>query len=177
MIRSFFARTTAALFLAAAVVAVPVAASAYPADDAASVSSATVEPGGDVTLTVEDGTFEPNIPATVTVTGENGAGVTVAVVRTVVSTMTYRDATTNAAGGVDPLTVTFPQDARGAYTIAVFTASSPGDTVTVTVAGLSATGIDAGPLLGVWIGGGALVAAGAAIAVATTIVRRRRDAA
>ncbi len=171
-----FPRLTAAAALAVlSVFALPVAASAYPAEDAASVSEAVVEPGGSVTLTVQDGTFAPNEPATITVTGENGAGVTFGMVRAAVSTATYRDATTNAAGGLNPVRLTFPADARGAYTIAVFTASSPGDTVTVTVNGLSATGADFGPYLGVTLGAGALAVAGGAVAIATTIVRRRRD--
>ncbi|MGP3535835.1 cell wall protein [Microbacterium sp. RD1] len=170
-------RAVAVLALAAgALFAVPVAAAAYPADDAASVSDAVVQPGGTVTLTVADGTFGANEPATITVTGENGARVTFGMVRAAVSTATYRDATTNAAGGLDPVRLTFPSDARGAYTIAVFTSSSPGDTVTVTVNGLSATGADLGPYLGLMVGGGALALAGGAVAVATTVVRRRRDA-
>jgi uncharacterized iron-regulated membrane protein len=166
---------TAALAVAA-VLGVPVAASAYPADDSARVSSAVVEPGGSVQLSVADGTFAANEQATVTVTGENGAGATFAMVRAAVSTATYRGATTNAAGGLDSLRVTFPADARGAYTLAVFTSSSPGDTVTVTVNGLSATGADFGPYLGVTIGAAALAVAGGGVAVATVLVRRRRDA-
>ena len=176
--KKFLPRLVAVAALAAgAVFAVPAAALAYPADDAASVSSAVVEPGGSATLSVADGTFAANEPATITVTGENGAGATFGMVRAAVSTATYRDAVTNAQGGLDPVRITFPADARGAYTIAVFTASSPGDTVTVTVNGLSATGADFGPYLGIWIGGGALALAGGAVAVATAVVRRRRDAA
>lgn len=172
------ARACAALALAlGVVVASPLAASAYPAEDSARVSSAVVEPGGTITLTVQDGTFVPGERATITVTGENGAGATFAMVRTAVSTATYRDAVVNAQGGLDPVRITFPSDARGAYTIAVFTPSSPGDTVTVTVTGLSATGSDFGPMAGVWLGGGALLIAGGAAAVGTAVVRRRRDAA
>lgn len=171
-------RVLAGLALAAgAIFATPLAAAAYPADDAARVSDAVVEPGGTVTLTVADGTFAPGEPATITVTGENGAGARFGMVRAAISTATYRDATTNGAGGLDPVRIAFPADARGAYTIAVFTSSSPGDTVTVTVNGLSATGADFGPYLGIWVGGAALAVAGGAVAVATTVVRRRRGAA
>ena len=174
---SLLPRVTATVALtAAAVIGVPAAASAYPADDSARVSDAVVEPGGTVTLTVQDGTFAPEEQATITVTGENGAGATFAIVRAAVSTATYRDARTNAAGGLDPVRVTFPADARGAYTLAVFTSSSPGETVTVTVNGLSATGADFGPYVGVTIGAAALAVAGGGIAVATAVVRRRRDA-
>lgn len=173
-----FPRVAASVALAAgAVFAAPLAATAYPDDDAARVSDAAIEPGGTVSLTVADGTFAPNEPATITVTGENGADVTFGMVRAAVSTATFRDATTNAEGGLDPVRLTFPSDARGAYTIAVFTSSSPGDTVTVTVNGLSAAGADFGPYLGIWVGGGALAVAGGAVAVATAVVRRRRDAA
>jgi uncharacterized iron-regulated membrane protein len=160
----------------AAVLATPALASAYPADDAARVSQAVIQPGGTVTLTVADGTFSVGERATITVTGENGAGASFAMVRSAVSTATHRDAVTTAAGGLAPVRIGFPSDARGAYTIAVFTPSSAGDTVTVTVNGLSATGADFGPYLGVTIGAAALALAGGAIAIVTAVARRRRDA-
>lgn len=172
---AFRAALVAALSLGA-IFATPAVAQAYPADDAARVSQAVIEPGGSVSLTVADGTFGAGERATITVTGENGAGATFAMLRSAVSTATHRDAVTTAAGGLAPVRITFPADARGAYTIAVFTSSSAGDTVTVTVNGLSATGADFGPYLGVTIGAAALAVAGGAIAVVTTIARRRRDA-
>ncbi|MFJ6651226.1 cell wall protein [Microbacterium sp. NPDC091313] len=159
-----------------AMLATPAVASAYPADDSARVSQAVIEPGGTVTLTVADGTFTAGEQATITVTGENGAGAAFAMVRAAVSTATHRDAVTTDAGGLAPVRIAFPSDARGAYTIAVFTRSSAGDTVTVSVTGLSATGADFGPYLGVTIGAAALALAGGAVAIVTTVARRRRDA-
>jgi hypothetical protein len=167
-------RLAAASALAALLVAAPAAALAYAPDDAARVTRTTVDPGGSVELSVASGVFRPGEDVTVTVRGENAAGVTFAMVRTAVETTTYSDADATATGGLDPLTVTFPRDAAGAYTIAAFSPSTPGDSVTVTVGGLSSTGIDEQSLLGIWVGGGALVLAGIIIAGAATVARHRR---
>lgn len=168
------ARLAAASVLAAVLVAAPVAAYAYPPDDAARVTQTSVEPGGSVDLSVASDVFQPGEQVTITVRGENASGVAFAIVRTAVETQTYTGANANDAGGLDPLRVTFPADAGGAYTIAVFSPSTPGDTVTVTVGGLSVTGIDGQSLLGIWVGGGALVLAGVVTAVAATVARHRR---
>lgn len=167
-------RLAAASALAALLIGTPVAAFAYPPDDAARVTQTSVDPGGSVELSVAPDVFEPGEQVTITVRGENAAGVTFAMVRTGIETKTYTDANANSAGGLDPLRVTFPADAGGAYTIAVFSPSTPGDTVTVTVGGLSVTGMDGQSLLGIWVGGGALVLAGVIIAVAATVARHRR---
>jgi hypothetical protein len=170
-------RTVAGLSLAAAVVLGPVApALAYPPADAVRVSETSVDPGGTVRLSLAPDTFAPGERLTVTVRGENASGVAFALVRTAVETTTYTDAAANASGGLDPVAVTFPQNAGGAYTIAVFSPSSPGDTVTVTVGELSVTGFTSQSLLGLWVGGGALVLAGATVLVAALVARRRREA-
>ncbi|MBB2975465.1 hypothetical protein FHX49_001031 [Microbacterium endophyticum] len=175
--KAALAKTVAALVLAAAaIVASPLvaSASAYPASDSAQVSSATIEQGGAVDLSVADGTFVPGETVTITVTGQNANGITFGMVRFAVETKTYSGATANAAGGLDAVSIHFPDNANGAYNIAVFSSSSPGDTVTVTVGSLPTTGFQSASLLGFWVGGGALVLAGGAIAVAATVHRQRK---
>jgi hypothetical protein len=169
-------RLTASLALATTLLlgtALP--ANAYPPNDAVLVSETSVDPGGSVRLSVAEDTFAPGEQLTITVRGENASGVTFGLVRTAVETKTYSDARANAAGGLDPLAVTFPANAGGAYTIAVFSPSSPGDTVTVTVGALSVTGINSQSLLGLWVGGGALVLAGVTVLAAALVARRRRS--
>jgi len=171
------ARTAVSLVVSAlAVAAVPLAAhaSAYPPADSTRVSSAVVEPGGSVDVTVAEATFAPGEPVTITTTGENASAVAYGTLRLAPSTATYHDARANAAGGLDPVAISFPENAAGVYTIAVFSASSPGDTVTVTTAGLASTGTNPASALGIWIGGGALVLAGVVVAVAI-VVRRARE--
>jgi uncharacterized iron-regulated membrane protein len=173
--------TAAATLLLTAVTALGIAgaaqASVYPPSDAIVVSSTTAEPGGSVTVTVKDGTFGSGEALTVTTTGEHGSGVTYSsFVRFETSTSTYRGARASTAGGAGPITVTFPSDASGVYTIAVFTPSSPGVTATITVGTLPVTGFNAANTLGIWIGGGALVLAGAVVAVAVAVRRAQERA-
>lgn len=168
-------RIVAALLLAAVMALGAAPAHAYPPDDAVRVSTTSVDPGGTVRLSVIDEVFEPGEQLTITVRGEQASGVVFGAVRTAVETSTYAGARANERGGLDPLTVRFPTDAAGAYTIAVFSASSPGDTVTVTVGALSVTGMNAQSLLGLWVGGGALVLAGVVVLTAALVARRRRD--
>lgn len=177
--KKVFSTTLAAVAVVAALTfGAPAAASAnaYPPIDSAQVSTAAVDPGGSVQLTVNDGVFLPGESLTITVTGNNARGITVTsgMVKFAVETLTYSDATANSAGGLDPLTLVFPEDASGAYNIAVFSSSSPGDTVTVTVGNLPVTGASSANLLGYWVGGGALLLAGGAIAVAATVHRQRK---
>lgn len=168
------AASAVAVALTAMLTLVPATAFAYPPDDATRVSQTSVDAGGSVEVSVAAGVFRPGEQVTVTVRGENASRVMFAMVRTALETMTYAEARANAEGGLDPLTLTFPSDAAGTYTIAVFSPSTPGDTVTVTVGGLSVTGLDGQSALGIWVGGGALVLAGGLIAVTATVARHRR---
>lgn len=177
--KRLFASAAASLLLAATIAlgaAGAAQASIYPPSDSIVASSTTVQSGGSVRISAKSGTFAATEPLTITTTGENGRQVQYGIVRLENSTATYRDAVSNADGGLAPLTVTFPRDAAGVYTIAIFSPSSPGGTVSVTVGGLSATGLNASSTLGIWIGGGALVLAGAVVAIAVA-VRRMQDAA
>ncbi len=118
-------------------------ATSYPPSDSIVTSSATADPGTAVRISAKPGTFAAGEPLTVTTTGENGRAVTYGLVRLDSPSATYRDARATADGGMAPLTVSFPSDAAGVYTIAVFSPSSPGGTTTVTVGGVAATGASA----------------------------------
>jgi hypothetical protein len=134
----------------------------------------TIAPGGSGTFTFDD--FDPGEQVTFTLTGENAQGATLAVVKTVVNSKSL--VKTADASGAAAVTVTLPSNASGSYTLAAVGASSgSAPSVTFSVAGgsgLPATGIDAASMTGVWIGGGALLAAG--IAVTSVAVIRRRQA-
>ncbi|MCK6079070.1 hypothetical protein KZX37_00385 [Microbacterium sp. EYE_5] len=181
-------KAAAALVVAAAAVfAAPAVASADVAD------GYTPSAPGDGTVTIapgESGTFpfsgfEPNETVTFTLTG---AGVTddslafVALSASTDSTTEVKDANDE---GVASATVTLPDNASGTYTLsAEGETSGAADDVTITVAatggagggGLPSTGFEGDALLGLWVGGGLLVLAGASIAVATSVRRTRQSA-
>lgn len=174
----------AAAALAAAIVALPAAASAsttgatiYPPTNSCTTTPSTFVAGSTAEFACADGTFGPDEAVTITVRGENGAGVVFARASFAVTTgTTVREST--ASGALEPVALTFPADAVGVYNIEAISASSAGGTASASVtteAGLPATGGDARTALGLWVGGGSLVAAGATIALAAA-VRRARDA-
>ena len=76
------------------------------------------------------------------------------------------------------MSITLPADARGTYNIAAVSPTSAGGTAAVTVTAadgaLPTTGLDTAAVTGLLIGGGALLVAGAAIAI-TVAVRRNRS--
>ncbi|WAC68495.1 LPXTG cell wall anchor domain-containing protein [Microbacterium sp. SL75] len=81
------------------------------------------------------------------------------------------------ASGSATVAVTLPADRRGTYTLsATPTGGAAGGTNAGGSTGLPATGFDANSMLGIWVGGGALVLAGGTIAVATTVRRNRAEA-
>lgn len=164
----------AVVIAAAAIVAAPAAASAaYP--DATFVSGpATLVPGQPATFVFSG--FEPGEPVTFTLTGENAAGATLATVRAAAADV--KTLVKNAAAdGTASVTVTLPSNASGTYTLTADAASTDPASTTFSVAaagGLPPTGIDAASMTSVWIGGGALLAAG--IAVTSVAMIRRRQA-
>ncbi len=98
------------------------------------------------------------------------------------------------ASGSATVNITLPEPQVGTYLLAATGTRADGTTgTTTTVVGggsgsangsstadgstnaLPATGMDAGSLLGFWVGGGALVLAGATVAVATTVRRNRQN--
>ena len=157
----------------------PVAAQAstiYPPSGACTISPAVASAGATIQLSCTAGTFADTEPVTITVTGENGSSASIGFVRFAISTASGR--TTSAAdGSLRAVPIVLPRDASGTYNIAAVSTSSVGGTATATIASdgsLPVTGMNAGSLLSLWVGGGALVLAGATVAVAATI-RRHRD--
>ncbi|MBN9216098.1 MAG: cell wall protein [Microbacterium sp. SCN 70-200] len=149
----------------------------YPPVDACGVADVTVSAGDTISFSCQSGTFAANEAVTITVTGENGADATFAFVRMAISTgsATY---TSSATGTLPAVSITLPADAKGIYNIAAVSSGSAGGIASVTIVaadGLPTTGGDSGQLLGIWIGGGALVLAGVVVLVAV-LVRRRNDA-
>lgn len=182
-----FAKAAAAVALtAAAAFAVPTAANADSYPPAVGVTGpGTVAPGGTATFTSLDGVFEPGELVTVTLTGENASGASLAIVQAAVQTANLGTVTANANGAATA-TVRLPANASGTYTVSFTAASLPAGVSTgfsVTAAGgsgsgggLAATGLDSGSLLGLWVGGGALVLAGGAVAVGAAVHRQRKNA-
>lgn len=173
-----------AALAAAATLAAPAAANAtiYPPSNACSVVPRVVAPGATVTFSCTDGTFEPG--AFVSVTIEGNTAVDFGFVKmAVTSTGT---ATATDSGALEESSITFPTDASGVYNITATSSGSAGGTASVTVStdstaggsdgGLATTGLDSSSLLGLWVGGGALVLAGGAIAVGTAVRRNRKSA-
>jgi len=172
-------RTTVTALVGLAMALAPVAAQAatiYPPVDSCSTTSATATAGATLDFACTSGTFGANEAVTITVTGENGRGVTFGVARFAITTgSTVR--TSDAEGALSPVRITLPSDASGVYNIAAISRSSAGGVASVSLVGsdgLPTTGGDSGQLVGVWVGGGALLLAGATVLIALAI-RRRRD--
>ena len=162
-----------------AILGAPAAAQAstiYPPSGACTTSPATAQPGASIAFECAAGTFSSSETVTVTVTGENGAAASIGMVRFAITTAS-EVVTSTANGSLAPLSITLPPNASGTYNIAAISSTSAGGTAAVSITGadgLPVTGLDSSSMLGLWIGGGALVAAGAALGIAA-IVRRRRD--
>ena len=173
---------------AAAIFIAPAAAQAYlPSGDI--TGPATIAPGGSGTVNFNG--FDPNETVSFTLSGENGAGASLASAVSAVSTANIVKGA-DSSGSVS-VTVTLPSDATGSYTLTgtglssgsfgsiVFSAgsstggsSSGGTTSGGSTGGLPNTGATI-PTLGLWAGGG-LLALGAAFVIVLTIVRRQKAA-
>jgi LPXTG-motif cell wall-anchored protein len=178
--RRFLPRTALAATLAlGAVFAVPVAASAstiYPPSGSCTATPTTAQAGGTIAFECAAETFSPDEDVTITVTGENGAAARIGMVRFAITTASGA-AVSGADGSLAPVDITLPSNASGTYNIAAVSSTSAGGTAAVTITGadgLPTTGLDQGQTIGLWIGGGALLLAGAALAVVAA-VRRSRD--
>ena len=169
--KSLHTKIAAVAIAVAAIIAAPAAASAYtPSGPTAGITaSGTFTPGGAITLTA--GGYASGTPVSFTVTGENGAGIT----------LVFGPYSANASGVANSAGIVLPSNASGTYTV---TATAPGYTNQTTqfVVGSSAgggglpnTGFDAGSMLGVWIGGGVLLLGGVLVTVFAAR-RERQDA-
>lgn len=177
----------------ALLIAAPVAAHADP--------YATPGPNTVVQEITEDGPaatggFAAGTPVTFTL---SGVGVTGANIATAGARVTSASVTKTAdASGSATVNITLPEPQIGSYLLAATgtradgtvgtdvsvvgggsgsAGGSTGATGTTNASGsnsLPATGMDANSLLGFWVGGGALVLAGATVAVATTVRRNRQ---
>lgn len=168
--------------VAVSALAVPVAANAgtiYPPSGSCTVTPATTAAGGTVQFGCVADTFSADETVTITVSGENGSGAAIGFVKFAVSTASGT-VSSGADGSLGPVPIKLPSDASGTYNIAAVSPTSAGSTATVTVTaangGLPGTGLDSTSLLGIWVGGGALLLAGGALAVAGTVRRNRRHA-
>ncbi|MGP3535871.1 hypothetical protein ACTU3I_13815 [Microbacterium sp. RD1] len=183
--KSLRLRIAAVLVATGALTAIPLAANAYPpsqpspsptvttAPGGAVVGSSTVAPGG--TVTVAFSGFQPNEQVTFFLSGENASGARLAAVQAVFQSNVNLGTRAADGSGAVTVRVVLPSNASGTYTLTADGAVSPNVSTTFSVAGgLPPTGIDAASMTGVWIGGGALLAAG--IAVTSVAVIRRRQA-
>lgn len=171
-----------AALVAASALALPAAAQAdtiYPPSNACSVVPSVVTPGATVTFSCVDGTFSPSEFVSVTVEGNTNA--TVGFVKFAV---TSSGSTTSAADGAISVPITFPSNASGNYNITAASETSAGGAATVSISAtgsgsgegsLPATGSDSAALLGLWVGGGALVLAGGAVALTAAVRRNRKE--
>ncbi|MEU1971718.1 cell wall protein [Microbacterium sp. NPDC019599] len=151
----------------------------YPPSGSCTTSPATIAPGGTLSFQCAAATFSADEDVTITVTGENGGGAVIGMIKLAISTASGH-ATSAADGSLPAVDITFPTDARGTYNIEAISPTSAGGTAAVTVTNpdgsLPITGLDSGTLTGLWIGGALLLLAGAALAVVAVIRRRRGSA-
>jgi hypothetical protein len=173
--------TAVAALVAASALALPAAAQAdtiYPPSNACSVVPTVITPGATVTFNCVNGTFSPGEFVSVTVEGNTNASVGF-----LKFAVTSSGSTTSSAAGAISVPITFPSNASGNYNIAAVSATSAGGTSTVSVStttgsgtgSLPATGVDSSSLLGLWVGGGALVLAGGAVALTAAVRRNRKE--
>lgn len=176
--------TAVAALVAASAFALPTAAQAdtiYPPSNACNVVPAVITPGATVTFNCSNGTFSPSEFVSVTVEGNTSADVGF-----IKFAVTSTGSTTSTAAGAISVPISFPSNASGNYNISAVSATSAGGASTVSVAAatgggsdggssLPATGIDSGSLLGLWVGGGALVLAGGAVALTAAVRRNRKE--
>jgi hypothetical protein len=188
----------AAIALAATfTVSTAATAAPYTPEGGVTVSDPTVVPGQSTVLSFADGSFAPNDPVTITITGEDAANATLASFRTAPMAVTSNSITKNStsAGGLR-VTVTLPAgSASGSYaitgtdtkgntvstTISVVAAagngtstggSSTGGNTADNAAGLPVTGGQI-PVVLIWTGGGLLLLGAALVAVLATVRRQR----
>ena len=178
------AATAVAAFVVAAVMLLGPATAAhaetiYPPSGSCTANPTTVTPGSTVKFQCAADTFSASEDVTITVSGENGSGATIGMLKFAISTASGQ-ATSGPDGSLPTVSITFPSDARGTYNIEAISSTSPGGTAAVSVTNpdgsLPVTGLDSSTMTGLWIGGGLLLLAGAALAI-VAVVRRRRDSA
>lgn len=176
---------TAATIAGGLLLAVPAVAQAY-VPVGPDTQTFTITSNGPVPVSG----FTPGAETTFTLVGVGVTGANIATANLPVSSASVTKVAD--ANGVATATVTLPANPVGTYTLAVTgarAANNGGGTGAGTDAGaagggsnnasgstaLPATGMDTESLLGIWVGGGALVLAGGAIAVGAKVRRARQE--
>lgn len=168
---------------AAALLAAPAAANAYPE---------TPGPGETYAMPpVPAGVFVAGETVSILLSGEDANFASAGLVQAVYVANANIGSVEATASGVS-YSITLPSTASGSYSVLLTSPSNPGGYSASLTAGAGAsggsavggtstsalppTGFDSGSLLGLWVGGGALVLAGGAVAVAAAVHRQRRNA-
>lgn len=161
-----FAKVAASVAIAAGLVfAAPAMAQAYTPTGPDTVTITVTAPGP-----VPVAGFQPGATVTFTLVGEGVTGPNLAAVKFAVSSTTVTK--TADSSGVATAEV------RNVPAGASWTLSATGARASSEAGGsgrLPASGGDSESLLGIWVGGGALVLAGATVAVAATVRRNRQE--
>lgn len=182
-------QAAAAVALAAgAVVAVPAAANA---STYAPTPPPTPGPGVTAPVSTPAGIFAGGEPVSVLLSGEDANFASLGVVQSAYFASANLGSVTSSANGSVSFGIVLPDTATGTYSTTLTSPSRPqGYQVTLSAdgsvlsggaasgvsssGGLAATGMDSGSLLGLWVGGGALVLAGGAVAVGAAVHRQRK---
>ena len=178
-------RAAAALTLAAVALTTPTTANAYVDPAVIIATPSTIASGGTSTFTTDLAPYSGSEEILITITGENANGAKLAMIRTAIETNS--SLRTRAVNGKLNVPIAFPANATGAYDLTFTGVTSkvvlksritivPPGTTPPSKAGLAVTGIDSGSTVGLWLAGGALMLAGAAVGIGAA-VRRRRAAA
>lgn len=122
--------------------------------------------------------FQSGVSVTITLVGRGVTGANIATANLPVTSASVTKAAD--ASGTASATVTLPANPSGSYTVSATGPRAAGGG-TGNNAGaadgnaLPATGVDSQSMLGIWIGGGVLLAAGATVAVAAKVRRTRTE--
>lgn len=182
------------------------AATIYPPSNACHILPTVVAPGATAQFSCADGSFSPGETVSITVEGATGAEigfVKFAVTSSGSATATSSGALAPVsitfpadASGIYNITAVSPTSVGGTATATIGssgvgnpspspstgtggtggTGGTSGTGASSSSGGLAVTGLDSGSLLGLWVGGGALLLTGGALAVAATVRRNRRHA-
>lgn len=158
----------ASVLAAGLLFAAPAVAQAY-TPTGPNTTTITITAGG----TYDFSGFTAGADVTFTLVGENAAGASLAYAKLAVNSSSPVTKTASETG-VATVSVTLPSNASGSYELSATgtrASSEAGGSST-----LPSTGGDSDSLLGIWIGGGALVLAGATIAVGASVRRGRQQA-
>lgn len=159
-----FTQAVASAAIAAALVfAAPAMAQAYTPTGPDTVT-VTVTGNGPVSVPG----FQPGVQVTFTLVGEGVKGPNLAAVKFAVTSTSL----TKSADSSGVATATVQGLPAGSYTLSATGARVSSDAGGST---LPSTGGNSDSLLGIWVGGGALVLAGATVAVAATVRRNRQE--